>query len=464
MKCSKSPTYAFSLLGILINMVYLERPVRKLIVTEEQLVDWFAERIAPFPPLFQELLLRIIDRRDLHCSQLQLSPESSVKEVEMALLVLHIVCVVATTALRDDLPIYRYLTNPAKYERPCVLAHCKEDMHSVFEYRPSAKDSVCVTCACGSRLAFKGKVNEKVCPQCHVVLNDITSSRISPETSATTSKTINGHKSPEWDRCTKHMKPAVYRALHLIVYSSYFAGIALGSSSEESLLTALNRLLICELDNDFMNPLNFCFKNVESDLSCLMKILCSKENVVIKTTHLVVDKSSDLIRSNILLTTKNDCSTSTMRREWEAMFSQLVETTFLYARETSDEIKEMMKLKQAENGQELALECYILELDNYPEEAYNQNKLLKRLFRVKKQPSFDGFLSAFLHSLKDVHLKHSFLALFFSKYDQIPFIGNLHHLLKWSRLVSLALTHRIIAGKMRSPSHSMISLAAIFLN
>ena len=105
MKCSKSPTYAFSLLGILINMVYLERPVRKLNVTEEQLVDWFAERIAPFPPLFQELLLRIIDCRDLHCSQLQLSPESSVKEVEMALLVLHIVCVVATTALRDDLPI-----------------------------------------------------------------------------------------------------------------------------------------------------------------------------------------------------------------------------------------------------------------------------------------------------------------------------------------------------------------------
>ena len=452
-KSSSSPKYAFALLGMLINMVYLERAVRKLNVIEEELVDWFIDKVALLPPyaLFRELLMRIIGRPDFHCSHLQLSPESSVNEVEVALLVLHIACVIATSALREDLPIYLYLTNPAKYEQPCVLAHCKEDMHSVFEYRPSVKDSVCVTCPCGSRLAFKGKVNEKVCPHCRAVFNDITSSSISSETSANMSKSINGHKSPEWNRCTKQMNPAVYRALHLIVYSSYYAGIALGISSEKSLLTALNRLHVHELDNDIISPSNFCFENIKSDLSCLMKILSCKENVAIKTMHLVVDKSSDLIKNNHLLP-MNDCSTPTMRREWESMFSQLTETTFLNVRETSTEIKEMMKLKQPENGQELALECYILELDNYPEEADDQNKLLKRLFRVTKQPSFDDFLSAFLNSPKDVHLKHSFLALFFSKYDQIPLIGNLHHLLKWSRLVSSALTHRISRKDAQSKS------------
>ena len=451
--CADSPKYAFALLGFLINVVYLERAVRKLSDPEERIVDWFVDKIALLPSLFQKLLLRVIGRCEFDCSQLRISPESSVEDVEMALLVLHIVCVIATSALSEDLPVYQYLTNPAKYEQPCVLAHCKEDIHSVFEYQLLVKDPVCVTCACGSKLAFKGKVNEIACPHCQVVFNDNTSRGISPETPATVSMSINDKKCPEWYRRTRQMNPAVYRGLRLIVYSSYYAGVALGLSSEESLLIALKRLHINELNNDSICPSNFCFENVKSDLLCLMNILSCKQNVAIKTMHLVVDKSSDLIRSNNLLpTNSNDCSTPIMRREWEVMFSQLTEKLFLHAKEASTEIKRMMMLEQNENGQEFGLDCRMLELDNYTEEADDQNRLLDRLFRVTKQPSFDDFVSAFLHSPKDVQLKHSFLALFFSKYDQIQIICNLHHLLKWSRLVSLALTHRISRKDAQSKS------------
>ena len=446
-KCTTSPKHRFALLGILINMVYLERAERKLGDKEEQLVDWFTKKVVALPPLFQKLLLGVIGRCDFYCSQLQQSPESSVKEVEMALLVLHIACVVATGA-DEDLPIYQYLTNPDKCERSYVLAHCEEEMHSPFEYRSTVKESVCVTCACGSRLAFANNISEKVCPNCHADLNDKISSSISPEISATLSKSFNDHKSLGWDRCTKQMNPAAYRALHLIVYSSYYTGIALGISSEKNLSTALNQLHGEDFDTDFTSAANFCFENVKNDLSCLMTILSCKESVAIKTMHLVVDKSSDLIRSNRLLST-NDWSTPEKLREWEAKFSQLTETVFSNARH--DKIEEVMGGSQ-ENAN--TLERRILERDGYPEVPTEQNKQLKRLFRVTKEPSFEDFRSAFLYSLEDVQVKHSFLTLYFAKFHQLSMIRFLHHLLKWSRIVSSSLTLRISRKDAQSKSNS----------
>ncbi len=448
-KCSSSPNHAFALLGILINMVYLKRAVRKLTDKEEQLVQWFAKNITSFPELFRELLLRIIGCRDFYCPQLQLSPQSPVKEVEMAVLVVHIASVVATSALDEKLPMYRYFINPVKFEQPCVLAHCKEEVRSVFEYHLTVKESVCVTCACGLRLAFKSNVKEKTCPHCQDVLSDETRST-SPETATIPSMSCNGDTSPEWQRCTDQMSPAIYRSLHLIVYSSYYAGIAIGTSSELSIV--LKMLHGLDLDSNSKRPADFCFKSMESDLSCLMKILSCKKDVAIKAMHLVVEKSSDLIRGKYLRGT-NDCSTPKMRREWEAKFSQLTETVFSNARETSKDIKEMTILRRTEDNKEITLDCRILELDKYPEKRMKeQNQLLKRLFRVTKQPSFEDFGSAFLHSPKEFQVKHRFLALFFAKFDQLLIIGNLHDLLKWSRLVSSALTHHISRKDAESKS------------
>ena len=444
--CLKSPDHAFALLGLLINMVYLKRALRKLTDKEEQLVEWFAENAVSFGKLFQELLLRIIGRRDFHCPQLQLSPESSVKEAEVAVLVLHIASVVATGALDEKLPIYRYFTNPAKFERPCVLAHCK-DVRSVFKH----KGCTCVTCACGSRMAFKSNVKEKTCLRCRAVLSDETRSSASPETYATLSKIINGDTSLQWQRCTEQMSPAVYRALHLIVYASYYAGIALGTSSTQELSSVVNILHGCDLGSDSTSQSNFCFQTIENDLSYLIKILSCKEDVAIKSMHLVVEKSSDLIRSKKLLG-ENDCSTQLMRREWEAKFSQRTEAVFLNVRETSKEVNENIKLQQTKHQDEITLDCRILELDNYPKEPEEQKKQLERLFRVTKQPSLDDFRSAFLYSPKDVQIKHSFLSLFFEKIDQPQVIGNLYHLLKWSRVVSSALTHRISRKDAQSKS------------
>jgi hypothetical protein len=439
-KCSSSPNHAFALLGILINMIYLKRAVRKLTDKEEQLVQWFFEEIASFPMLLKELMLRIIGRRDFCCPELQLSPESSVEEVDLALLVLHIACVVATGELSEKLPMYSYFTaGHIEFQQSCVLAHYAEEIHSIFDYQSSVEKSVRITCACGLRLAMKSILNEKVCPECHEELSDVTECSTSPGFVATP-KSYTIH---EWELCTKQMNPAAYRALHFIVYSSFYAGISLGTSSDEKLSGVLSMLHGFDFDSDSTSPADFCFQNIESDLSNLMKILSCKKDVAVKTMRLVVEKSSDLIRSN-----KNDCSTSKMCREWEAMFSQRMEAVF-NSSETSKELKGMIKRYGSD---ESFLGCRIVELDNYPDEPNQQNQEMKRLYRMTKQPSFDDFLSSFLLSPKHVQVQHSFLTLFLATFDKLPIIGNLHHLLKWSRLVSSALTHRISRKDAQSKS------------
>ena len=168
--------------------------------------------------------------------------------------------------------------------------------------------------------------------------------------------------------------------------------------------------------------------------------------------HLVIEKSSDLIRRGDQLQ-GNSSSTQRMRREWETTFSKLTEPVFSNARKSSKELKEMTKLQQTEvYSDNISIESCILELDDYPPESAEQKQQLKRLYRRTKQPSFEDFRSAFLYSRSEVQVKHRFLTLFFSKFDQLPIIGNLHHLLKWSRLVSSALTHRISRKDAESKS------------
>ena len=62
---------------------------------------------------------------------------------------------------------------------------------------------------------------------------------------------------------------------------------------------------------------------------------------------------------------------------------------------------------------------------------------------MTRQPTFTEFRATFVSSPKVIQENHSFLSLFFAKSEVLTTIGNLYHILKWARLVSSALTHRI---------------------
>ncbi|XP_028397453.1 LOW QUALITY PROTEIN: uncharacterized protein LOC114521280 [Dendronephthya gigantea] len=441
-ECQSSPKHAYVLLGVLVNMVYLKRAVRKLSDKEEQVVNWFVGKLTPFPLLYQQLLLNVLGRRDFRCSQLQLSPESSVDDVEMALLILHIACVVTTSALNERLPMYRYFTNPLESDNPYVLAHGNE-LHSVFELLPSIKGLFPVTCTCGLRVALKDVVVDQICPHCN---QDLRTPQQHPSNTSPTDKVQKPSKRDrnEWDACPKHMNPAAYRALRIIVYSSYYAGNAFSER-----LKTPNCPLSCVRYAETilnLNPGHLCFETVKSDMSHLMTILCCKKEVAIRIMHMVVDRCSNLIR-------RGDASTNRMCQQWETTFTKLTKPVFLNARASSKELKQMKKLQYGEvDSNHFTIEDRILELDDYPSESEEQNQRLKRLYRLTKQPSFEDFRSAFLHAPKALQRKHGFLAFFFATYEKLPMIGHLYHLLQWCRLVTSALTHRISRKEAQSKS------------
>ncbi|XP_028396105.1 uncharacterized protein LOC114520095 [Dendronephthya gigantea] len=413
-ECRTSKNRAFALFGVLINNVYLKRAVQTLEDKEEQLVKFIEETLSRCRDslLSYELLLRVMGRRHFNCEQLQLSPESSVENVELALLILHIAWVVSSV--------------PSRLHR--VFVQKSDETSFISVDLLSAKESVRLTCPCGLRLAFGSKVSERVCPNCHNVWKN--------ESIASENSCLNS------DPRTKKASPAVHRALHLISYLCDYSRFALETATKHGLSNPIKLDLDPEIDPE--NHSAACFKTIRTDLSDLMKILSCKKDIAIKTMHLVIEETSDLIEKKFLRT--NDFS-------WEHDFSKRTQKVFLKARNLSVGIKEMMKLQQTEDSQEkVTLEWRILELDEYPEQQKEQNQQLKRLFRETKQPSFEDFLSAFLHSPTEVQSKHSFLALFFAKFDQLLVIGYLHHLLKWSRLVSSALTHRISRKDAQSKS------------
>ena len=461
-QCQNSPNHRLALMGILGNMIYLKQAVRKLSDKEECLAKWFSKKSEQFPFPMKEVLLRIIGRKEFDHHQMQLSPESSVDEVEMISLILHISCVLASGVQGENSPLKQYFLDPLKCKQTYILAHGEARTHRVFEKRESTKGPSPFTCHCGLRIMFKDDEADNWCPYCSTKRVDLNPENSDTKTSQNVSSPSKGYspllpetvpskppkqppheKPPQWDDCTNDMSPSVFRALHLIVHTCLYAGIAMGISSKKDLLSLLNSEEVqnSDIGKGCQDPVEFCFDHIKADLKFLTTILCCKKQIAIKVMHLVIEKCTELIRGKSL--NNNTCSTLEQRLEWEVEFSNIVKDVLPKALGSAKALKEVMRMKPEENKASTKVEDQILELDAYPAEPAQQNQQLKRLFRVTRQPSLKEFHSTFVNASKDLQEKHSFLLLFFAEFYELPKIRYLSHLLKWARLVSSALTHRI---------------------
>ena len=447
-ECQDSSNLRLAVLGVLVNMVYLKRTVKKLTDKEERLADWFAEKITQFGSPLKELLQKITGRKDFYCPQLQLSPESSVEEVEIALLILHVSCVIVSGDHGEQSPIYQYFSNPEKCKGTFILGTGPERMYHTFENCQPVHGPSPLSCPCGLRVMFKKEEEENRCPSCKDSIKPV-SGKTGDSNGGTT--TINSEKasySPvpakemsQWDIRMENMNPAVFRALHLIVHASLYAGVAVQISTKDDLSSLLNLEENQSSGEENGDPVQFCFDHVTTDLSNLVSILECKKEIAFKVMHLVVEKCTHLIRGEPL--GNNACRTLKQRSQWEVMFSKLTQPILREALGSSKQLKQEMRMQQNLESEESSIQNQILELDEYPSKPTQQNQQLKRLFRVTKQPTFTEFRATFVNSPKDIQENHSFLSLFFAKFEELTTIGNLYHILKWARLVSSALTHRI---------------------
>ncbi|XP_028413396.1 uncharacterized protein LOC114536266 [Dendronephthya gigantea] len=447
-KCEKSANHRLALLGILINEFFVRKAVGNLSDKEERLVDWFRKNAKDLPSVMKELLLSIIGSKKFSHHGLQISLESSTNEIETALLILHVSCVAASRIEDEISPLFQYLSNPQKCHHTWILAHRNGRMRRVFHQLVLHNDSSPVNCSCDMRMKFSKHQGGKSCPNCGT--ETLSEATLSSEPA----KIYNLEtKSKEWEECTANMSASVYRALDMIVYACFYAGIATGISSSEDVFPLLptneqgsTSEATCEDSADF------CFNRVKDDLRCLQTILSCDSRTAVDAMHLVVEECTELIRGKTpgdgIFCTRGECLM------WENKFRNFAEDVLRSAIGSSRFLKEIrMKYKDDSKNPSL-IENQIEELDEYPSNPKQQNEELKRLFRITKQPSFEELRSIFLNLFEsyDFQEQHGVLAVFLSKFDELPYLSCLFPLLRWSRLVSSALTHRISRKDAESKS------------
>ena len=435
-KCEKSGSHRLALLGILINMFYVKKAVGNLSDKEERLADWFSENSKDLPSPLKELMMRIIGRgKNFNHRALHISLESSTIEIETALLILHIACVVVSRVEGDTSPLYQYFCNPEKCHGTCILAHGEGRICEVFDQFTSCERLSPVTCSCTLRIKHKDDKGENTCPHCGTEIV-----RIDDE--ATSSQRVKTYslktKSKDWEKCTENMDPSVYRALHLIVYACLYAGLQTGISSNE----AVSQLLNPDTQQSIsVKTADVCFNRIKADLKCLMTILSCSSRTAVNVMHVMVEECTELIQGKTfnkdIFSTREECE------EWENNFADIAREILPDALQSAISLKEKRSSKFKDNNEELSLiENQILELDEYPSYSEQDNEL-KRLFRVTRQPSFTELRSIFLNLPKDFQEEHCVLGILLSKYQELPYLACLYPLVQWSRLVSSMLTHRI---------------------
>ncbi|XP_028413383.1 uncharacterized protein LOC114536257 [Dendronephthya gigantea] len=391
-KCEKSANHRLALLGILINEFFVKKAVGNLSDKEEHLANWFRKNSKDLPSVMKELLVRIVGHKSFRHQGLQISLESSTYEIDIALLILHVSCVVASHDEGENSPLVQYFSNPKNCH---VLAQGEDRKRRVFQQFTLCNEST---------------------------------------------------ESKEWEECTVNMSASVYRALDMIVYACFYAGIATGISSSEDVLPLLpaNKQgspsrATCKDSADF------CFNRVKDDLRCLQTILSCDSRTAVDVMHLVVEECTELIRGK----TSSDGNFGTRREciEWENRFTNVAEEILPKALGSARQLKETRM--DFEGEKRSLIEKQIMELDEYPSDHEQQNEELKRLFRVTKQPSFTELRSIYLNRFNDFQ-EHRVLAVLLSKFHELPYLACLYPLIRWSRLVSSKLTNRISRKEAQS--------------
>ena len=435
-KCKNSANHRFALLGILINMFYVKKAAGNLSEKEERLVDWFCNHSKDLPSPLKELMIRIVGRANFNHRGLRISLASSTEEIETALLILHIACVVASCGESEISPLLQYLITPEKCHGTCILVHSEGRKRRIFDQFMLCNKSRPATCTCGLRVKHKHDQERYLCPYCGT---EIVGEECEPGNLSQQMNFYRLETNTEWEECTGNMDTSVYRALDLIVFACFYAGVATGILSNEAVSSLLRPgKEVSTGRRTGEDIVDVCFDRIKEDLKCLTIILSCQSRPAVDVMHLVVEKCTNLIQGQVV----NEGTFSAMEEclAWENKFTEIAEDILPSAIGSARPLSEMFK---DSNKDRSSIENEILELDEYPSDSEQQNEELKRLFRLTKEPSFTELRSIFLISSKDFQEQHSLLSVLFSKFDEVSYLACLYPLLQWSRLVSTALTHRI---------------------
>ncbi|XP_046854791.1 uncharacterized protein LOC124447744 isoform X2 [Xenia sp. Carnegie-2017] len=427
-KCENSSKYRLALMGLIINNFYVKRETGNLNDNEEKMARKLYQKVKRFPNHLKQLVSKLLGLEKFNHHGLQVSSESSTEQFDIALLILHVLCVVLSSDGIENSPLLQYVINQKNFHPTTLLGHGEK--HRMLDQYRYVKHASFKNCLCKLHLQYYGQLEK--CPNCgtEVDVNDHGDS-IYDET---LKSYFDSTKNKDWETCTVNMEPSVYRALHLIVNACFYGGIAAGLSSNEAILKTRFP------ENENGSFADACLNQINEDLKCLQTILSCKRQTAIDVMQLVVEESTPLLQGITL--SGNTVISETECVQWENSFADMASNVFSEFLGSSRALK--LKLED-----HLHLQNEILELDEYPDDYEERNLKLKKLFRVTKKGSVPELRTKFFNSSKKNQKQHLVLSLFLSWFDELPYLTNLYPLINWTRYVISTLTHRISRKKVQ---------------
>ncbi|XP_046855202.1 uncharacterized protein LOC124448219 [Xenia sp. Carnegie-2017] len=437
-KCENSSKDRLTLLGLIMNTFYVKRAAGNLNDNEEKLARKLFEKFKHFPHPMKQLISKLLSLEKFSHYGLQTSSDSPANKIDISLLILHVLGVVLSSFEIENSPLLRYVIHSEKCQSTWILASRNDEKARVLDQFRFVNEVSTVNCVCKLHLQYHGQM--KKCPNCGTEVD--VKDRDNSLSDETVKSYFHSTECKDWETCTVNMEPSVYRALHLIVHACFYGGIAVGLSSNEVILKTLFP------ENEDGSLADACLNQINEDLKCLQTILSCKRQTAIDVMHLVVEESTPLLQG--VVQSGNTLINNTECVQWESKFIEVVSEIFFKAFGSAKPLKEQRMKAKLKIMALSKIEYEMQELDQYPTDFDEQNKKLKRLFRITREPSFVDLRAIFFNYSKENSKEYPVLAVLLSWFDELPYLACLYPLLKWTRFITSRLTHSISRKEAQS--------------
>ena len=421
---------------VLAKSFFLVRSRRALKDSEDKAIASAIERIKKVETPYVNLLQRITGKKDFNALRLCVSPESLPEDVHKSTLILHLCIILASsfTSTKKGTPaMMSYFVDPMASVNSYVLASGEGGSqpykkHWNYDVTRQLK-TTSSSCSCGTFYVVVGDGKKASCPNCRSNFENekkgIPNKASAQEGMLASKGYVSLLNSDDISLCVRQLKPAEFRILHLFVHAALYGGFALELFDNSSLSRFLNT------KPKEGSPSEICFQQISNDLKVLCSILNAKEEEVLRFLHCALQECSSILTSAIF------CSSTDERLSWEKKFASSIGPLLR-------EFHPRKLLKRSVDASSSATQRKIEETDNPQFSEMNERNLhIPRLLRVTLPKTFNALKSYYMLTEDKERDKFPLLGLFLDFDDRLPLVGNLVHLVSWSRIVDSLLSRRL---------------------
>ncbi|XP_072022893.1 uncharacterized protein [Amphiura filiformis] len=439
--------YRLAFVGLIIDKLYLQRPTKRFFEQEntelkDKLMAWFTQERSEHHP-FTDFVDRLIETssHDKHATLkptwLKLQPESLMKDVHKASVVVHIGAIIYSGDISGA--FLQLLTRPVRISNlylpasgiPTVtFENMKKPLPEVFQYN----------CKCGQTCVV-GVAQKDLLSKCSSCRSDIIKDRLRE---VHVSKNTMRYSDQKGYHCSKDssvdhqslllgirsLSPVTYRIIKLLFNCSALLGCCIDKSVKHSISKAIRPEGHASTDKIHLERVRiFLSESIDMDFEALTKLLNLDYEEVTMLLHAILRESMNIISDPA---NRYHWTDQTDRNRFEQNLALIIEKTVRGMH------REIHTFKQ-ESSKTPHLLCFNTDVD--------------RLLLDMPSASFEDCRASFLSQGPHSFQSHPFLYLIFRRCGVLSYLKYLPALLKWNFYISNLLRYRIDSLTAETRTH-----------